>query len=373
MEIRSDVRLVVSPVRAVMWPVALSRPPVGLASAVAPGNHSNYMLLARPLALPVRLPRLAPNMQAMAWMAASGFVFAILNAVLRVISLQMDPLQVQFLRYFGGLVVMTPFIARVGLRAYSPNGLIGQLWRGVIHTSGMVLWYMALPHLTLADTTAIGFTGPIFVMIGAVLALGERMVWERWVSALIGFVGVLIVVGPNLSATGGFYDLVMLGSAPLFAASALITKALTRRDRPEVIVVWQCITISLFSLPGALLHWSWPTPGQWLFFLMTGVLGSTGHYCVTRALGAADATATQGVKFLDLLWMTLLGLIIFGDQPTVSTLAGGVVIVAATTWLARREARGRASEAAGRSAEMEASAVASPIADPAAPGTVRPV
>ncbi|MBN8909899.1 MAG: DMT family transporter [Rhodospirillales bacterium] len=287
------------------------------------------------------LPSLSPTMQAMAWMAASGFVFAILNAFLRLISMQMDPLQVQFLRYAAGLLVMTPFIMRVGLRAYAPNGLIGQLWRGVIHTAGMVLWYMALPHLTLADTTAIGFTGPIFVMAGAVLAFGEKMVWERWVSAGIGFVGVLIVVGPKLSATGGFYDLLMLGSAPLFAASALITKALTKRDRPEVIVVWQCITISLFSLPAALLHWSWPSLGQWVFFLATGVLGSAGHYCVTRALGAADATASQSVKFLDLIWMTFLGLLIFGDQPTLSTLIGGLVIVGATTWLARRESRAR--------------------------------
>lgn len=299
------------------------------------------MLLARVRALPIRLPRLSLPMQAMAWMAASGLVFAILNAALRVISLQIDPLQVQFLRYLAGLVVMIPFIVRVGPRAYSPNGLVGQLWRGIVHTSGMVLWYMALPHLTLADTTAIGFTGPIFVMIGAVLALGERMLWERWVSALVGFAGVLIVVGPKLTATGGYYDLLMLGSAPLFAASALITKVLTRRDRPEVIVVWQCITISLFSLPGALLHWSWPSGGQWLFFLGSGMLGSAGHYCVTRALGAADATATQGVKFLDLLWMTALGFLIFDDRPTLSTLAGGIVIVAATTWLARREARGR--------------------------------
>ncbi|MDR3538729.1 MAG: DMT family transporter [Acetobacteraceae bacterium] len=299
------------------------------------------MLLTRPRIPALPLPHFAPGVQALGWMAASGFVFAILNTMLRVISLQLDPLQVQFLRYFAGLIVMIPFIARVGLRAYSPNGLVGQLWRGVIHTSGMMLWYMALPHLTLADTTAIGFTGPIFVMIGAVLALGERMVWERWISALVGFAGVLIVVGPSLSASGGTYDLIMLGSSPLFAASALITKALTRRDRPEVIVVWQCITISLFSLPGAVLHWTWPSAVQWAVFLGSGVLGSTGHYCVTRALGAADATATQSVKFLDLLWMTALGLLVFGDRPTASTLAGGVVIVAATTWLARREARGR--------------------------------
>jgi drug/metabolite transporter (DMT)-like permease len=205
----------------------------------------------------------------------------------------------------------------------------------------MVLWYMALPHLTLADTTAIGFTGPIFIMIGAVVALGERMMWERWVSALIGFAGVLIVVGPQMSASGGYYDLVMLGSSPLFAVSALITKALTRRDRPEVIVVWQCITISLFSLPLALIDWAWPSMMQWLVFLGSGVLGSVGHYCVTRALKAADATASQTVKFLDLIWMTALGFLVFSDVPTVSTLIGGLVIFAATTWIARREARGR--------------------------------
>ena len=278
-------------------------------------------------------------------MAAAGFIFALLNTLLRVIALEVNPLEVQFLRYFCGLIVMLPFIVKVGLRAYSPKGLGGQMWRGIIHTSGMVLWYMALPHLTLADTTAIGFTGPIFVMIGAVIAFHEKMKWERWVSALIGFAGVLVVVGPKLNVSGGFYDLVMLGSSPLFAASALITKALTKRDRPEVIVVWQCITISLFSLPLAIPGWEWPTLLQWGIFLFSGVLGSTGHYCVTHALRVADATASQGVKFLDLIWMTALGFMVFGDRPTASTIAGGLVIVGATTWLARREARVRSRTA----------------------------
>ena len=205
----------------------------------------------------------------------------------------------------------------------------------------MVLWYIAMPHLTLADTTAIGFTGPIFIMIGAVIAFHERMVWERWVSTMIGFAGVMIVVVPKMSVSGGTYDLIMLGSVPLFALSALITKALTKRDRTEVIVVWQCITISVFTLPLAIPGWEWPSLLQWLIFLASGVLGSIGHYCVTSALRAADATATQGVKFLDLIWMTVLGFLVFGDVPTVSTLVGGLVIVAATTWVARREARRR--------------------------------
>ena len=276
-----------------------------------------------------------------AWMIASGFVFALLNALLRVLALQMNPLEVQFLRYFAGLVAMSPFIVRVGLRAYNPNGLLGQLWRGAFHTAGMVLWYMAMPHLTLADTTAIGFIGPIFIMIGAVVAFQEKMVWERWVSAAIGFLGVLIVVGPKMTASGGYYDLIMLSSSPLFAVSALITKALTKRDKTEVIVVWQCITISLFTLPLAIPGWQWPTPTQWLIFLGSGVLGSIGHYCVTSALRAADATATQGVKFLDLIWMSALGFLVFGDVPMLSTAIGGLIIVGATTWIARREGRRR--------------------------------
>ena len=164
-------------------------------------------------------------------MVLSGAIFGVLNALLRVITLQLPPIEAQFLRYVAGALVMLPFILRVGFRAYHPKGLAGQLWRGAAHTSGMLLWFMALPHLPLADTTAIGFTGPIFVMVGAVLVFHEPMLWRRWVSALIGFGGVLIVVWPKLSGSSGFYDLVMLGSAPLFAASQLITKALTKRDR----------------------------------------------------------------------------------------------------------------------------------------------
>ena len=69
-----------------------------------------------------------------------------------------------------------------------------------MHTAGLCLWFIAVPHITLADTTAIGFTTPIFIMIGAVLVLQEPMRWERWVAAAIGFAGVLMVVAPKLTA-----------------------------------------------------------------------------------------------------------------------------------------------------------------------------
>lgn len=197
-------------------------------------------------------PTRAATLRGMAWMAAAGFLFCLLNTIARRLTQELEPFQTQFLRYLAGLVVLLPFIMRTGLAAWRPHDLRGQGWRGMVHTAGLLLWFWALPHVPLADMTAIGFTGPIFIMAGAVMFLGEPVVHARWMAAGIGFLGVLVVVTPQFTgARSGFWSLVMLSSAPLFAASFLITKALTRRDRPEVIVAWQAITVAIFSLPFA--------------------------------------------------------------------------------------------------------------------------
>ena len=281
---------------------------------------------------------LSPAVRAMVWAIAAGLIFSLLNTQMRVLTFQFDPFQTQFLRYLMGLAVMLPLVLRSGPGAFRPNGLSGQLWRGVVHTGGLLFWFAALPHLPIADTTAIGFTTPIFIMIGAALVLREPVVAARWVAAAVGFAGVMIVVYPKLSASGGVWSLAMLISSPLFAASFLITKALTRRDSSEVIVVWQSITVSLFTLPFALIHWQWPTAAQWAIFLVCGLLGSTGHWCLTNAYRLADISATQGVRFLDLVWASVLGYLVFADRPSASTIAGGCVIFGATVWIARREA-----------------------------------
>jgi len=275
----------------------------------------------------------------MAWMALSGFLFSVLNTLARHLTLQLDPLQSQFLRYLFGFLVMLPWVWRDGLAAYRPVNITGQFWRGGVHTLGLILWFIALPRIPLADMTAIGFTGPIFIMLGAAWFLGEPMRRDRWIAALIGFAGVVLVVWPKMSGEGGWYNLVMLASSPLFAASFLITKALTRYEKPGVIVLWQALTVTLLSLPLALGVWQAPSWGQWLGFACTGVLGTLGHYCLTRAFASTDISATQSLRFLDLVWASLLGWVVFGDGPSPSTWAGAAVILMATVWIARREGR----------------------------------
>jgi drug/metabolite transporter (DMT)-like permease len=313
----------------------------------APRRQRRHALVRHAAIAQRRASRLPPSLRGLMWSAAAGLLFVVLNTLMRQLAIHLDPFETQFLRYVFGLVVMLPMVVRSGLAAYRPKNITGQFIRGGVHTAGLCLWFLAITHITIADTTAIGFTGPIFIMLGAALVFHEPMRWERWVAAGLGLAGVLIVVGPKISGAGGGYTLLMLATSPIFAASFLITKALTRYERPSVIVLWQAISVAALSLPFALLHWQWPTPAQWLAFAVCGVLGSTAHYCLTRSYAAADISATQSVKFLDLVWASAAGWLVFGDAPSRSTLAGGVVICASTLWIARREARVRLPAARG--------------------------
>ena len=281
--------------------------------------------------------------QGMVWMVLGGLLFSFLNAIARDLTLHLDVYQSQFLRYLFGLLFILPWVWRDGWRAYMPVNMVGQFWRGGVHTLGLILWFTALPKIPLADMTAIGFTGPIFIMLGAAWFLGEPMRKDRWIAAIVGFAGVLVVVLPKMSGEGGWFNLVMLASSPVFAASFLITKALTRYEKAGVIVLWQALTVTVLSLPMALPNWQAPTLMQWIGFAATGVLGTLAHYCLTRAFGLADISATQSLRFLDLVWASLLGWLVFGDVPSQWTWAGALVILGATVWIARRESRRKVS------------------------------
>lgn len=287
------------------------------------------------------MSRLSAPVQGMLWAMAAGLVFSLLNAVSRLLVQQVDPFQSQFLRYLFGLLVFLPMVLRRGWAGCQPRTIAPHFIRGGVHTLGLVLWYIALAQVPLADTTAIGFTTPLFIMLGAWLFLREPMRWERWAATAVGFAGMLVVVGPKMSfaaASGpSWHHLLMLASAPLFAASFLLTKNLTRTESSSTIVLWQALTITLLSLPLALPGWQSIGPWLWAGFALSGLLGSAGQYCITQSFRAADISATQSVRFLDLIWAAWLGWILFGEAPTVSTLLGGLLISGATLWVTRRE------------------------------------
>ena len=284
----------------------------------------------------------APVVRGMLWMAATGVIFIVMNTIMKWLSQELDPWLVGFLRYLLGAVVMLGGTLRFGFAALWPKAPRLQFVRGCFHAGGMILWFAALPLVSLAELTAIGFSGPLFICLGAVMFLKERMTGARWAAVMIGFAGVLLVVKPWAGA--GFAGistgmLLMLASAPVFAGSFLAAKALTRYDRSEVVVLWQHLWVSVLLVGFAAAYWTQPTPFQWALLVLCGFLGAGGHYCMTRAFRVADISAVQPVKFLELVWAAVLGVVVFGTVPAGGTVLGGAVILLSTLLLARHEAR----------------------------------
>ncbi len=292
------------------------------------------------MTLAERTEALGPALRGMLWMTLCGLCFAVMNATSRALTADLHAWQIQCLRYFFGGMVILPLMLRGGSAVLRTKNLKLQIARCFVHTLGSGMWFIALPHVPLAEITAISFTSPIFLAIGAMLFFGEKARADRWFTIAIGFAGVLIVLAPKLQhgIVGNWASLILIAAAPVSAASYLLAKRLMRHDTPETIVLWQSILVSLFTLPVALFFWKTVTPLHLAIFVFVGALGSLGHYALNRSLKAADVGATQPARFLELVWAAALGFLIWSDVPPVWTFMGAMVIFGATTWIARREA-----------------------------------
>ena len=283
-----------------------------------------------------------PNLRGILWVGMSGMLFALLNVFTLIPSQHLNPYVMAFMRYFFGTLMLLPIVLKLGLhRSMSTNRLPLHLFRGCIHACGMFLWFVGLPLTTLASITALGFTGPIFVTIGAALFLGERVRMRRWMAVLVGFAGAMIIIRPGVGDLG-LGAICILISTPIFSASNLISKALARTETANKIVIWQHLTILVFACPVALYFWQTPGPTDLLWFVAAGLCGTLGHICQQNGYQLADITLLQPIGFLSLLWNALLGYFLFFQQPDVWTFVGAAVIFASAMYISHREAVRRA-------------------------------
>ena len=272
----------------------------------------------------------------------SGVVFALLNVFTLIPSQHLNSYVMAFMRYLAGTLILMPLLLRIGIhRALHTNRKGLHISRGAIHACGMFLWFAALPLTGLAEITALGFTGPIFITIGAALFLGEDVRFRRWAAVLVGFGGAMIIVRPGFSEIG-LGAICILVSTPIFSASNLISKALARTESAPTIVIWQHLTIVLFAAPVALWFWQTPDWTDLLWFVAAGLCGTLGHICQQNGYQLADITLLQPIGFLSLLWNTLLGFFLFSQQPDIWTFVGAAVIFASAMYISHREAVRRA-------------------------------
>ena len=292
-------------------------------------------LVDRWLALP-------PNLRGILWVAVSGVLFALLNVFTLIPAEHLNSYVMAFLRYLFGALFLLPIILRLGVyRSFHSRRVPLHVFRGALHTAGMMLWFIGLPLTTLAEITALGFTGPIFVTIGAALFLGEVVRLRRWLAVAVGFAGAMIIIRPGFGEIG-IGALCVLASTPIFSASNLMSKALARTDSANTIVIWQNAVIVVCAAPFALAFWQTPYWTDLLWFMAAGLCGTLGHICQQRGYQLADITLLQPIGFLSLIWNTLLGFFLFTQQPDIWTFVGAAVIFSSALYISHREAVRRA-------------------------------
>ena len=269
-------------------------------------------------------------------MLLSGILFVGVTGIVRYLGNEMNPIQAAFIRYAFGIALVIPVILRLGLPSLLTARIRMHAARGLVHGIGVMLWFYAMSRLPIAEVTALGFTAPIFTAAGAMLFLGERIRTYRVAGIVLGFAGALIVLRPGLRIID-VGALAMLTAAPLFACSLLLAKVATRTEPSSVIVALLSLFCTLTLLPLAVVVWRAPTVEELILLFITAVLATAGHYTLNRAFQVAELTALQPYSFLQLVWATLLGLLMFGEQPDFWIWAGAGLIVVSATWIARRE------------------------------------
>ena len=276
-------------------------------------------------------------LEGIGWMLLTTVLFVCVTGIVRYLGSDIPAVEAAFIRYAIGLVLVLPALHPL-LRQWPRAGLMKLFaLRGLVHGGGVMLWFYAMARIPIAEVTALGYTAPIFVTLGAAYFFGERLHMRRIMAVVIGFVGAMIILRP------GFHEissgqLAQLAAAPLFAASFLLAKGLTREVGPALIVAMLSLFCTIVLLPGALLQWREPSLDEVLWLGLAAVFATAGHYTLTRAFAAAPLTVTQPVGFVQLVWAAALGILVFGEALDPFVILGGGIVVAAVTYIAHREA-----------------------------------
>jgi drug/metabolite transporter (DMT)-like permease len=255
---------------------------------------------------------------------------------IRFLAEDMHPFEIAFFRNLFGLVALVPLVLRNGIEPLKTRkiGLLGL--RGTLNAGSLLLFFLAVTLVPIADIAAYSFTTPLFVSILAVLFLGERMGPRRWSGLFVGFVGAMIILRPGAGAVsvGALYA---LGSAAFWALTVVTIKVLSRTEASVTITFYGVLILIPITFAAAVFFWTWPSAWQLLWLAVLGTAWITAQLCLTQALKVADAGLVMPFDFAKLLWASAAGFVFFAEAPSIFTCSGSAVIFAAATYVAYRE------------------------------------
>ncbi|MEM7088991.1 MAG: DMT family transporter [Pseudomonadota bacterium] len=273
----------------------------------------------------------------MFWMFSAGVSFVVMTALVKSLGTSMHPIQLAFVRYALGLVFVLPALRLIVSTHLTSRHLKLIAARGVIHAIAVMLWFFAMTQIPLAEVTAMNYMTPVYVTLGAALFLGEKMAFRRVAAIFVALVGVLIILRPGFREISPGH-LAMVGTALTLGGSYLLAKVLVKDLPPSVVVAHMSICVTIALIPFAVAVWSPPTLRDIGVLFLVASFATAGHYFMTLALQAAPVAVTQPITFLQLIWATVLGALLFHEPVDIWVVAGGTLILAAVSFISWREA-----------------------------------
>ena len=267
---------------------------------------------------------------------ASVACFAMMDASVK--WLDMFPVgQVLFSRFFFGLIPILMLVPRGEFKTfYKTSRPKLHAFRAITGTLAIIALFIALREIPLADVVSLTFGGPIFVTLGSIFFLSEKVGIKRWLAVLIGFFGMLLIVKPAYEELNIYYIFPIIFCI-FFACVALSIRSLSSTEPNYRIALYFSLLsmiVGLFTLP-----FGWVMPNKFELFLLifTGLVGSVANILLTVSLRYAEASLVTPTKYLNLVFAILLGYFIWSEIPKLLTLVGAGLIIISSVIIFMRE------------------------------------
>lgn len=253
----------------------------------------------------------------------------------RELSRELPVLEIMALRSFMAAAALTPFILRNRGKSFRTELRLVHLLRNTVHFAAQYFWFVAVALIPLAEVVSIEFTMPIWTAGFAATLLAEKLTRPRILAIAFGFAGVLLIVQPGFKEIH-LGALAALASAMGFSLSVTLVKKLTGSDSVLTILSYMFWTQALFAAVLVfvfgtyfphLFSWVWPSQPLYPYVALLGIVGSAGHYCLTRATAVVDATIVGPLDFLRVPLTLLMGYALYGEPLTIYLAIGAALIL----------------------------------------------
>lgn len=292
---------------------------------------------------------LPPHIIGILWFILTGMLGVTINMAAKTLSTDMHAFQLVFFYNAAALPFFLLSRVAVGHRLKLKTDRLNLFTlRAILEFAGFSCLFYALSYLPLPAHTALGFTAPLFAGIAAIIFLNERLYIYQWIGLAAGMAGVLIITRPGFDGLPPQAWYVIAG-AFCFGLCGVCIKKLTKTEPVSTVAFYMLLLTALLAAPFAYQVWVWPSATGWLWVAAIGALVFAVQHTVTQAVSRADITVLQPFAFLNLVWSSAYGYLLFDEVITGWTALGALIILSGTLYaiIHSRRANQRAAKLAG--------------------------